>query len=186
MAKRTKKAAAAVHPGEILGEEFLAPLGMRANRLAIELRVPAPRISGDRTRTGGDHCRDDALPARFVRTTPDFWMNLQTTYDLRMAEHQVGATVDREVSPRAARALHRWPSRLRRQRSNRSAPKSDSGALRSSFFSATSSVAAPGLAGRRDELTPSGSMGTHRGDERAPKNNDRNGADGAVVVGPVV
>jgi addiction module HigA family antidote len=102
MAKKTKRAPAAVHPGEILREEFLKPLGMSANRLAIELRVPAPRMS-EIVRERRAISAETALRlARFFRTTPDFWMNLQMAYDLRTAEHRVGMTVAREVSPRAA------------------------------------------------------------------------------------
>jgi antitoxin HigA-1 len=102
MAKKAKKVLAAVHPGEILREEFLKPLAMSANRLAIELRVPAPRIS-EIVRERRAITAETALRlARFFGTTPHFWMNLQMAYDLRTAEQKVGTTVEREVSPRAA------------------------------------------------------------------------------------
>ncbi len=102
MAKKAKKAPAAVHPGEALREEFLKPLGMSANRLAIELRIPAPRIS-EVVRERRAVTAETALRlARFFRTTPDFWMNLQTAYDLRTAQYRVGTTIEAEVSPRAA------------------------------------------------------------------------------------
>ena len=75
-----------VHPGEILREEFLAPLAMSANALAMAIHVPANRVSavlaGKRAVTA-----DTALRlARYFRTTPEFWMNLQQTHDLRVAE----------------------------------------------------------------------------------------------------
>ena len=75
-----------IHPGEILQEEFLVPLDMSANRLAEALRVPSNRISaivrGKRGVTA-----DTALRlARYFGSTPQFWTNLQATFDLRTAE----------------------------------------------------------------------------------------------------
>ncbi len=75
-----------IHPGEILREEYLVPLGMSANALATALHVPANRISGivagKRSVTA-----DTALRlARAFGSTPDFWLNLQQQYDLRLAE----------------------------------------------------------------------------------------------------
>jgi antitoxin HigA-1 len=74
-----------VHPGEVLKEEFMKPLGLSANALARSLRVPANRISaiinGDRGVTA-----DTALRlAKAFGTTPDFWLNLQKKYDLDCA-----------------------------------------------------------------------------------------------------
>ena len=76
----------AIHPGEILREEYLVPLGMSANALADVISVPANRVSGivagRRTITA-----DTALRlARAFGTTPEFWMNLQQAYDLRVTE----------------------------------------------------------------------------------------------------
>jgi len=90
-----------IHPGEILREEFLVPLDMSGNRLALSLRVPATRITailnGERGLTA-----DTALRlGRFFGTTPDFWMNLQKTFELRTAEEAIGATVERDVQPHA-------------------------------------------------------------------------------------
>jgi addiction module HigA family antidote len=75
-----------IHPGEILREEFLAPLKMSANALAAAISVPANRVStiaiGKRAVTA-----DTALRlARFFGTTPEFWLNLQQAHDLRVAE----------------------------------------------------------------------------------------------------
>jgi addiction module HigA family antidote len=75
-----------VHPGEVLREDYLAPLEMSANALAMAVGVPANRISailnGERSVTA-----DTALRfARYFRTSPEFWLNLQTMYDLRSAE----------------------------------------------------------------------------------------------------
>ena len=92
------------HPGEVLREEFMKPLGLSANGLALALRVPATRIGAiireDRPRAVS---ADTALRlARYFRTTPAFWLNLQTAHDLSTAEAQVGARITRDVHPRAA------------------------------------------------------------------------------------
>ena len=90
------------HPGEVLGEEFLRPLGLSVNALALALRVPATRIGaivkGERSVTA-----DTALRlARFLRTSPEFWMNLQAMHDLTKARRESGAQIERDVRPRAA------------------------------------------------------------------------------------
>jgi addiction module HigA family antidote len=90
------------HPGEVLNEEFLVPLGMSVNALAMALRVPATRIGaivkGERSVTA-----DTALRlARFFGTSPEFWMNLQAMYDLTKARRDSGGKIRRDVRPRAA------------------------------------------------------------------------------------
>jgi addiction module HigA family antidote len=90
------------HPGEVLAEEFLEPLGMSVNALAIALRVPATRIGaivkGERSVTA-----DTALRlARFFGTSPEFWMNLQAMHDLTKARRESGTKIERAVRPRAA------------------------------------------------------------------------------------
>ncbi|MGH9507455.1 MAG: HigA family addiction module antitoxin [Terriglobales bacterium] len=88
-----------VHPGEILREEFMAPLGLSQNRLAAALRVPTPRI-GEIVNCRRAITTDTALRlARFFTTTPEFWMNLQTRHDLVLATRQEGSAVQREVRP---------------------------------------------------------------------------------------
>jgi antitoxin HigA-1 len=91
-----------VHPGEVLDEEFLRPLGLSANALALALRVPATRIGsiikGERAVTA-----DTALRlARFFGTSAEFWLNLQAMHDLTKAQRENGATIARDVRPRAA------------------------------------------------------------------------------------
>ena len=88
-----------VHPGEILADE-LQGLGLTANALAGHLAVPANRISailkGQRGVTA-----DTALRlARYFGTTPEFWLNLQKTYELRLAEVESGEAINLEVHPR--------------------------------------------------------------------------------------
>jgi antitoxin HigA-1 len=90
------------HPGEVLGAEFLEPLGMSVNALAIALRVPATRIGaivkGERSITA-----DTALRlARFFGTSPEFWINLQAMHDLTKARQESGVKIERDVRPRAA------------------------------------------------------------------------------------
>jgi addiction module HigA family antidote len=90
------------HPGEILSEEYLEPLGMSVNALAMSLRVPATRIGaivkGERSVTA-----DTALRlARFFRTSPEFWMNLQAMHDLTKARQESGGVIERDVHPHAA------------------------------------------------------------------------------------
>ena len=90
------------HPGEVLGEEFLAPLGMSVNALAIALRVPATRIGaivkGKRAVTA-----DTALRlARFFGTSPEFWVNMQAMHDLTRARRESGEAIERDIHPRAA------------------------------------------------------------------------------------
>ena len=89
----------AVHPGEVLREEFLLPLGMSANALALALRVPAPRIN-DVVRERRAITPDTALRlARFFDTTAQFWLNLQMSYDLKRAESESGKQIVSEIRP---------------------------------------------------------------------------------------
>ena len=91
-----------IHPGEILREEFLVPLGMSAHALALELKVPAPRIyaimNEERAITP-----DTALRlSHYFGTTPEFWLNLQLAYDLKIAQKELGPRIDKEVRARNA------------------------------------------------------------------------------------
>ena len=93
-----------IHPGEILREEYLLPLGLSANALAMDLHVPAPRIN-DIVRERRAVTPDTALRlARYFDTTPQFWMNLQTAFDLKQAEAAIGEKVAREIRPMHAKA----------------------------------------------------------------------------------
>ena len=72
-----------IHPGEILREEFLVPLGLSASALALELKVPAPRVN-DIARERRTITPDTALrPSRYFGTSPEFWMDLQSAFDLK-------------------------------------------------------------------------------------------------------
>lgn len=88
-----------IHPGEILREEFLVPLGMSAHALAMELRVPAPRIN-DIVRERRAISPDTALRlSRFFGTTAQFWLNLQSSFDLKQVESEQGRIIEREIRP---------------------------------------------------------------------------------------
>ena len=86
-----------VHPGEILLEEFLKPLGLSQNRLALDIRVPARRINeivlGKRGITP-----DTALRlAKYFRMSPQFWLGLQLDYELDIAEDELSEKINQEV-----------------------------------------------------------------------------------------
>jgi addiction module HigA family antidote len=90
------------HPGEILKEEFLGPLGMSVNALAMALRVPATRI-GAIVKEERSVTADTALRlSRFFGTSAEFWMNLQAMHDLTKARKESGVSISRDVNPRAA------------------------------------------------------------------------------------
>lgn len=91
-----------LHPGEVLQEEFLSPLGMSQNKLAIALRVPARRINeivlGKRGVTA-----DTALRlARYLKMSPQFWLGLQMDYELDLAEDAIEDKIEKEIQPMTA------------------------------------------------------------------------------------
>jgi addiction module HigA family antidote len=92
-----------VHPGEILREEFMVPFDLNPNRLAIALRVAPPNIyeivNGDR----GISPEMALRLGRFFGTTPEFWINLQSHYDLSVSRQEAEAKINRDVRPRMAK-----------------------------------------------------------------------------------
>ncbi len=98
---------AAVHPGEVLREEFLSPMGISQYRLAKDIRVPPRRINeivhGSRAVSA-----DTALRlARYFGTSERFWLNLQAQHDLDVEYDRIGDRIEREVTPRAVGATAR-------------------------------------------------------------------------------
>jgi antitoxin HigA-1 len=90
-----------VHPGEVLLEEFLAPMGLSQYRLAKDISVPARRINeivhGTRAVSA-----DTALRlARYFGTSERFWLNLQAQYDLDVEYDLIGDRIEKEITPRA-------------------------------------------------------------------------------------
>ena len=88
-----------IHPGEILREEFLVPLRLNANKLALALHVPAPTVYDIVHEERGISPEMALRLGRFFRTTPDFWLNLQSEYDLRVVRIQKEVTVKNQVRP---------------------------------------------------------------------------------------
>ena len=88
-----------VHPGEILSEEFMAPLGLSMNKMAMDLRVPVTRIADIVNEKRGITAETALRFARYFKNSPAFWMNLQTRYELEVAEDELAAKVERDVQP---------------------------------------------------------------------------------------
>ena len=90
----------ALHPGEMLREEFMKPLGLSANALAMELRVPVTRIS-EIVRERRGITADTALRlACYFNMSPEFWLGLQMDYDLESAADAAGSAIRSEIRPR--------------------------------------------------------------------------------------
>jgi len=88
-----------VHPGEILHEEFMKPLGLSMNRMAIDLRVPVTRIADIVNERRGISADTALRFARYFKNSPTFWMNLQTRYDMEVAEDKIAAKIQRDIQP---------------------------------------------------------------------------------------
>src|SRR5271170_6086225 len=90
------------HPGETIREDFLKPLGMSVNRLALELRVPATRMTEIVNGRRGISADTALRLARYFNTTPKFWLNLQASYDLALTAAAKAEEIERTVHPREA------------------------------------------------------------------------------------
>ena len=88
-----------MHPGEILAQEFMAPLKLSMNKMAMDLRVPVTRIADIVNERRGISADTALRFARYFKNSPRFWMNLQTRYDLEVAEDEIAQTVERDVQP---------------------------------------------------------------------------------------
>ena len=97
MAKTRKLAP--VHPGEILREDFMLPMKLSMNRLALDLRVPVTRIAEIIHQRRGISTDTALRLARYFSTTPRFWMNLQAAYDLEVAQDELAEEVEKDVRP---------------------------------------------------------------------------------------
>jgi len=110
MARKSKRLEP-IHPGKYLKEEFLKPLGLNANQVAQHLKVPAGRITqilnGERAITA-----DTALRlSRFFGTTPQFWMNAQSHYELEMAEDAGFGQIAETIEPYQVKLVEKKQSR---------------------------------------------------------------------------
>jgi addiction module HigA family antidote len=91
-----------VHPGKFLRADFLKPMKLSVYALALAIKVPRSRLN-DIVLARREIAADTAFRlARYFGTSPDFWINLQTRYDLDVAGRKLGRRIAREVTPRAA------------------------------------------------------------------------------------
>src|ERR1700680_241562 len=96
---KSEKALPPIHPGEILYEDFMKPLGLSMNRLALDLHVPVTRIA-EIVHERRAITPDTSLRlARDFQTSARFWLNLQSAYDLEVAEDELSRNIEREVQP---------------------------------------------------------------------------------------
>ena len=94
-----------VHPGEILREEFLKPMGLSVYELAKRLRVPAPRVNDIVLERRGISADTAVSLSRFFGTTEQFWLNLQDAYEVSRVKAERAAEIEL-IEPRAAAASH--------------------------------------------------------------------------------
>jgi len=97
----TKNALKPVHPGEVMQEDFLTPLGLSQNRLALAIGVPARRINEIVLGKRGVSAETALRLAQYFGNSPEFWLGLQMDYDLDVARIDVGRSIEREVRKRA-------------------------------------------------------------------------------------
>lgn len=88
-----------VHPGEILVEEFLVPMGISQYRLAKEIHVPLRRVNEIALQRRGITADTALRFARFFGTTPELWLNLQSQYEMDIAKDGVWETIKKTISP---------------------------------------------------------------------------------------
>jgi antitoxin HigA-1 len=93
-----------IRPGEILLEEFMTPLGISQNRLARDLGVNVARVHEIVRGQRGISAETALRLAAYFKTSAEFWMNLQTRYDLKLAEHEHGSGIRKSVKPAASKA----------------------------------------------------------------------------------
>ena len=91
-----------VHPGEVLREDYLKPLGMSANALSVALQVPASRINDIVLERRGVTVDTALRLVRYFGGDAQSWMNLQTAYEVKVAQKALTRKIEREVSPLAA------------------------------------------------------------------------------------
>ncbi len=100
----SKKQLRPVHPGEVLLEEFLKPVGLTQNRLALDLGVSARRINEIVTAKRSVTADTALRLSRYFRMSPQFWLGLQMDYDLDVAAEALSKRLKREVKPSALAA----------------------------------------------------------------------------------
>jgi len=101
MPKRNDSLLPVIHRGEILLEEFMKPLELSINRVGRDLRVPVTRIAEIVHGRRGVSSDTALRLARYFGTTPEFWMNLQSAYDLEVAQRSMSEQIALDVRPLA-------------------------------------------------------------------------------------
>ena len=101
MSKKTSRMPP-VHPGEILREDLMKPLGLTVKGLARELKISINRMSEIVNRRRALNADAALRLSRYFGSTPEFWINLQAAYDLRVTIHSSARRIQREVRPRKA------------------------------------------------------------------------------------
>ena len=93
-----------IHPGEVLRDEFLVPLGLSVYRLARALKISRPRLSDIVLGRRGVTIDSALRLGRYFGTTPEFWINLQARHDLDVAERTLRLEIERQIEPHASNA----------------------------------------------------------------------------------
>ncbi len=96
---KTRKLLPPVHPGEILREDFMLPLRLSMNKLALDLHVPVTRIAEIVHERRGITLDTALRLGRYFNTSARFWLNLQAAYDLGTAEDELRHSIERDVRP---------------------------------------------------------------------------------------
>jgi antitoxin HigA-1 len=91
-----------IHPGEILLEEFMKPMGISINRLARDIAVPPGRVSAIVNNKRAITADTAIRLSRYFGTSPEVWMGLQADFELRIAQRTIGAEVEKRVHRHAA------------------------------------------------------------------------------------
>src|SRR5438477_5419109 len=103
---KSQKRLSPIHPGEILRAEFMQPFGLSMNRLALDLRVPVTRIAKIVHERRGITPSTALRLARYFNTSPGYWLNLQSAYDLEVAQDKLSRVMEREVRPASLAAAN--------------------------------------------------------------------------------
>jgi len=98
----TRKTIEPIHPGEILREEFLEPMGVTPYRLAKDIKVPLTRVAAILAGARGLSADTALRLARYFGMSERFWVNLQANYDVEVAKRALGTRLEAEVRPRRA------------------------------------------------------------------------------------
>jgi antitoxin HigA-1 len=103
---KPRKTLPPIHPGEILRQDFMAPLGLSMNKLALELHVPVTRIAEIVHGRRGVTPETALRLGRYFNTSARFWLNAQAAYELEVAQGELQPAIERQVRPRTEPPPH--------------------------------------------------------------------------------